>query len=88
MFIVLGAVVTVVLAMTALTLVQRVQADPLQVERSRWPGCRLTAHTSSHRFSAMSQTRAVEAFQEFYGLRTVASFGAGDWSYNGGSGIA
>ncbi|MGV8880642.1 MAG: hypothetical protein ACOH19_00655 [Rhodoglobus sp.] len=83
--IVLSAAVVVVLAMTALTLVQRVQVDPLQV------GAEQVARLSIDYSYGIPEILEggpgeLETFQEFYGLRTIAAFDAEQWYFAAGSG--
>lgn len=83
----LSAVVAVVLAATALTLVQRVQTDPLQVGAEQVARLSVDASYEMPQFFANGAKEGdMAAFQDFYGLRAVASFGAMDWFNNGGSG--
>ena len=85
--IVLSAVVIVVLAMTALTLVQRVQVDPLQVGAEQI--ARLPVDPSYEVPEVMELSAGqgeLEGFQDFYGLRAVGVLGGAEWFFGQGSG--
>jgi len=86
--IVLSFVVAVVLGVIALALVQRVQTDPLQVGAEQIARLSIDASYEIPQFFdyAIGDSTPIEAFEEFYGLRTVAVLGTGSWFYNGGSG--
>ena len=85
--IVLSVLVVVVVAVTALTLVQRVQVDPLQVGAEQVARLPLDASYDIPEVLDASAGRAdLEAFQDFYGMRTVAASGAEGWFFAAGSG--
>lgn len=85
--IVLSAVVLVVLAMTALALVQRVQTDPLQVGAQQIARLSVDSSYEIPQLLALSaDENETQAFQDFYGLRTVAGFGTAGWFFATGTG--
>ncbi|MGV8880645.1 MAG: hypothetical protein ACOH19_00670 [Rhodoglobus sp.] len=85
--IILSAAVVVILAMTALTLVQRVQADPLQVGAEQIARLSVDSSYEIPQILALSaEGNETQAFQDFYGLRTVAGFGTAGWFFSTGTG--
>lgn len=83
--IVLSAGVVVVLALTALTLVQRVQVDPLQVGAEQI--ARLSADSSNEIPQMLDDWPGeLEGFEDFYGLRMFAASDVEHWYLGSGSG--
>jgi hypothetical protein len=76
--IVLGCLTAVILGVIALVVVDRVQTDPLQVGAEQVARLSIdTSYDMPQFFATTAEGARTEAFQEFYGLRTVMTDGGG-----------